>query len=199
MLPKWWRAFGSCIPTSPMTLGDSERGTAQRNFRPLGKDCKAKFTCFSSSDPVHDAWISWMEVPSRLVLAASCLNVLERSQVLSVVKLYECFKKNSLLASFAMSESWLNTWSGLSWVFWTREGSLASWGWGGPPQSSFLSGSTHRHALHRIWWRVPSFGPMRLFGCWCGGTSCSWLFFWGRSPVWRDKWRWQRCLPNKMW
>ena len=46
-----------------------------------------------------------MEVPSRLALIASCLNVLEKSQVLSVVKLHKCFKKNSLLASLTMSES----------------------------------------------------------------------------------------------
>ena len=45
-----------------------------------------------------------MEVPSRLALAASCLNVPERLWLPSVVKFYECFKKNSLLASFAMSE-----------------------------------------------------------------------------------------------
>ena len=49
-----------------------------------------------------------MEVPSRLALAASHLNVPERLQLPSVVKLYECFEKSSLLASFTMSESWLN-------------------------------------------------------------------------------------------
>ena len=57
-----------------------------------------------------------MEVPSRLALAASCLNVLERSWLPSVVKLYKCFEKNSLLASFTISESQLNAlaWLGLS-------------------------------------------------------------------------------------
>ena len=49
-----------------------------------------------------------MEVPSRLALTDSCLNVPERLWVLSVVKLYKCFEKNSLLASLTMSESWLN-------------------------------------------------------------------------------------------
>ena len=33
-------ASGSWIPTSPKTLGDSEVGTALRNFKPLGRDCK---------------------------------------------------------------------------------------------------------------------------------------------------------------
>ena len=42
---------------------------------------------------------------------------------------------------------------GWAWVFWTREGSLASWGWGSS-QSSLWSGSAHRHVLHGIWQRV---------------------------------------------
>ena len=50
-----------------------------------------------------------MEVPSRLALMANCLNIPERLWVSSVVKSFECFKKNSLLASLTMSESWLNT------------------------------------------------------------------------------------------
>ena len=43
---KWQQASGLCIPTSPITLGDSEGGTAQRNLRPLGKDhrtCTCRF------------------------------------------------------------------------------------------------------------------------------------------------------------
>ena len=57
-----------------------------------------------------------MEVPSRLGLTASHLNVPERLWVPSVVKLYECFEKNSLLASLTISESQLNAsaWLGLS-------------------------------------------------------------------------------------
>ena len=49
-----------------------------------------------------------MEVPSRSVLMAICLNISERSGVPSAVKLEECFKKNSLLASLPRSESQLN-------------------------------------------------------------------------------------------
>ena len=49
-----------------------------------------------------------MEVPSRSVLMAICLNTSERLWVPSVVKLEECFEKNSLLASLTRSESRLN-------------------------------------------------------------------------------------------
>ena len=60
-----------------------------------------------------------MEVPSRSALAAICLNICERSWVPSVVKLEECFKKNSLLASLTRSESQLNAsaWLGLSALY----------------------------------------------------------------------------------
>ena len=71
-----------------------------------------------------------MEVPSRLALTASCLNVPERLWVLSVVKLYECFEKNSLLASFTMSESQLNASAQLSLSVLSQGGSVISWGWG---------------------------------------------------------------------
>ena len=40
-LLKWQRASGSCIPTSPITFGDSEGGTTWRNLRPLGKNLRA--------------------------------------------------------------------------------------------------------------------------------------------------------------
>ena len=70
-------------------------------------------------------------------------------------------------------------------------------GAGGSSQSSLWSGSAHRHALHRIWQRVSPFGPRRSFGCWWGGSSCSWLFFHGRSLLWQDEWRQQRCLSQK--
>ena len=49
-----------------------------------------------------------MEVPSRSALMAICLNISERSWVPSVVKLEECFERNSLLASLTRLESWLN-------------------------------------------------------------------------------------------
>ena len=49
-----------------------------------------------------------MEVPSNSALMAMCLNISERLWVPSMVKLQECFKKNSLLASFTKSESWPN-------------------------------------------------------------------------------------------
>ena len=57
-----------------------------------------------------------MEVPSRPALMAICLNISERLWVPSVLKLLECFEKNSLLAFFTMSESKPNAsaWLGLS-------------------------------------------------------------------------------------
>ena len=71
-----------------------------------------------------------MEVPSRSVLTAICLNISERSWVPSVVKLEECFKKNSLLASLTRSESWLNTlaWLGLSALYQGRTSCLLELG-----------------------------------------------------------------------
>ena len=85
---------------------------------------------------------------------------------------------------------------GLAWVFWTREGPLTSWSWGSS-QSSLQSGSTHRHALHRIWWRVSSFGPRRLLQHWDEGSSWSVLFFHRGSPLQLGEWRQWRCLPQE--
>ena len=75
-----------------------------------------------------------MEVPSRLTLTASCLNVLERSQVLSVMKLYKCFEKNSLLASLTMSEYWLNTLAQLGLSVLNQGGISHLLGWGVLPE-----------------------------------------------------------------
>ena len=55
-----------------------------------------------------------MEVPSRSSLMAICLNISERLQVPSVLKLQECFEKNSLLASFTGSKSQPNALAQLS-------------------------------------------------------------------------------------
>ena len=91
-----------------------------------------------------------MEVPSRLALATSCLNVLERLWVPSVVKLYECFEKNSLLAS--LTKSVLAKCLSMAWLeCFEPERGLSPLGAGGSPQSNLLSGSANRHALHRIW------------------------------------------------
>ena len=49
-----------------------------------------------------------MEVPSKSVLVANCLNISERLWVPSVMKLKEYFEKYSFLASFTRSESQLN-------------------------------------------------------------------------------------------
>ena len=78
-----------------------------------------------------------MEVPSRLTIAASHLNVLERLQLPSVVKLYECFKKNSLLASFTMSESQLNPSVQLGLSVLNQGGVSHLLGLGGPPRVAF--------------------------------------------------------------
>ena len=60
-----------------------------------------------------------MEVPSNLALAAIHLNTSKSLWVPSIMKLYECFKKYSFLASFTKSESLLNAsvWLSLSALF----------------------------------------------------------------------------------
>ena len=124
-----------------------------------------------------------MEVPSRSVLMAICLNISERLQVPSVLKLQECFKKNSLLTSLTRSESQLSAsvQLGLSALY--QGGISCCLELGGFPQSHLQSGSTQRHALHRIWEWVPSFGPRRLLGHWCRRSSQNGLFFhWGGHP-----------------
>ena len=79
-----------------------------------------------------------MEVPSRSVLMAICLNISERLQVPSVVKLEECFEKNSLLASLTRSESWLNAsaWLGLSALY--QGGTSCLLELGGLPRVTFV-------------------------------------------------------------
>ena len=87
-----------------------------------------------------------------------------------------------------MLESWQNAsvQLDLSVLNQGGEGCLASWGWGVLPELP-LDGSTHRHALHRIWQRVSPFGlgdclgagvgEAAVVGCssmgevFCGGTS----------------------------
>ena len=73
-------------------------------------------------------------MPRRPALIARCLNIPERSQVLSEVKSKECLEKYSLLASLTISESQLNTsaWLGLSVE--NQCGISHLLGLGGPPK-----------------------------------------------------------------
>ena len=41
------------MPINPITLGDSEGDTAQKNFRPFGRVLSAYLACSNSSHPVH--------------------------------------------------------------------------------------------------------------------------------------------------
>ena len=78
-----------------------------------------------------------MEVPSRLALTASHLNVPERLQVPSVVKSEECFEKNSSLASLTMPESWLNALAQLGLSVLNQAGASHFLVLGGPPRVAF--------------------------------------------------------------
>ena len=57
-----------------------------------------------------------------------------------------------------------------AWVLCSKAGSLPTWSWGSF-QSHLLCGSAQRHAVYRIWGRVPSFGPRRLLGHWYGRSG----------------------------
>ena len=43
------------------------------------------------------------------------------------------------------------------------------------------------------------FGPGSLFGCWCGGSGCGWLFYHGRSLLWQVSGGNRGVCPNMMW
>ena len=78
-----------------------------------------------------------MEVPSNLALVAICLNISERLQVPSMMKLQECFEKNSLLASFTKSESQPNASAQLSLSALSQGGISCCLELGGPPRVTF--------------------------------------------------------------
>ena len=92
-----------------------------------------------------------MEVPSRSALVAICLNISERLQVPSAVKLEECFEKNSLLASLTRSESWLNASAQLSLSALYQGGTSCLLELGGLPGVAFRVVPPRGHTLHRIW------------------------------------------------
>ena len=53
---------------------------------------------------------------------------------------------------------------------------LSPLGAGGSSQSGLWSGTTYRHAVHRIWQKVLPFRPRELFGCQVGelaAVGCS--------------------------
>ena len=68
---------------------------------------------------------------------ARCLNILERSQVPSEVKLKECLQKYSLLASLTILESWLNAWAWLGLSVVNQCGISCLLGLGSPPEVAF--------------------------------------------------------------
>ena len=78
-----------------------------------------------------------MEVPSNLVLVAICLNISERLWVPSMARLWECFKKNSLLASLTRSESQPNASAQLGLSALTQGGISCCLELGGPPRVAF--------------------------------------------------------------
>ena len=132
-----------------------------------------------------------MEVPSRSALAAICLNISERSQVPSVVKLEECFEKNSLLASFVRSESWLNASAQLGLSALCQGGISHLLELGGPPGVAFKVVSPRG---------ILSTGSSE--GCCLLGLG-DWALVWEEwqkwavlpwgSPLQWGEWRQQRC------
>ena len=104
---------------NPITLGDCERDTTQKNFRPFGMALSAWLVCCNSSCSVNASWISEMAEPSRLVVLVIHWKMSVKSQVFSLLKFGQWFLKYSSLVFLTRWESQPNaSWQLLINILW---------------------------------------------------------------------------------
>ena len=193
------RASRSCIPTSPITLGDSGGNHPKET-----SDLWVKIVEHSSLLSVLHIQPMMLESHEWKYPVGQCL----QSSVEIFLKdcgyclWWNCRNVSRRIPSRPLLpglESWAKCFS-VAWLKCSEPGrDLLSLGAGGPSHSCLQSGSIQRHTLHRIWWRVSCFGPRKLLRHWCERGSRSELFSHRAGSLWWGKWRQWRFCPSKIW